>query len=388
MARGDGRPRGSCLVAPYGGTEIKIVAAHADIRTVSIDDRRGPTMHVQLSRPLSIWAVATAAFMALDLALNVVTGLWRQSYEQAAWPDYLAAQRALDVAVFARAPGYRPTDPPAPMGTFDLGAALQQTLAHGVVAGCLLGVVVLLAAYGQRVLAIVGVLAATASVGLMAGPLGTVVVAIPAPLPAEAINQSGNPDRLQVLVQRALEALPATLAPTWWAWSLAAVVGLVGLAAVLAVEHGPAGVPARSGGRITAYAVPVVLLLAAALRLSTEIDPGHDSGDLAHQLMWWITAVIAGLSVAAGSVARWRAVLALTIGWGWAFWLLLLSYGNDGSTPRGWGHDSSWTDFPVYASAAGAALVVAAPLLGLTAARLRDAAVRARDHASAQPTAT
>jgi hypothetical protein len=375
------------VVAPYGGTGIKIIAAYADIRTVSIADRRGTTMRGQLSRPLGIWAIATVAFVALDLALNVAAGLWRQAYEQAAWPDYLAAQRALDVAVFARAPGYQPTDLPVPMSTVDLAAALQQTLAHGVVAGCLLGVVVLLAAYGQRVLAVVGVLAATASVGLMAGPLGTVVVAIPSPLPAEAINQNGNPDRLQVLVQRSLEAMPATLAPTWWRWSLAAVVGLVLLVAVLAVERGPGGAPERSGGRLTAYSVPVALLVAAVVLATTDIDPGHDGGDLAHQLMWWITAVVAGLSLAAGSVGGWRPVMALTLGWGWAFWLLLLTYGYDGGAPRGWGHDSSWSDFPVYASAVSSAMVIAAPLLGFTAARVRDVVARGGHRAAAHPAA-
>lgn len=335
-------------------------------------------MRALLRRPLGIWAVATTAFVVLDLALNVVTGLWRQSYEQAAWPAFVAAQRAIQVAVFADTSGYRPSDDPLPMNGFDLGAALQQTLAHGVVAGCLLGVVVLLAAYGQRVLAVVGVLATTASVGFMAGPLGTLVVAIPAPMPADAVNQSGNPDRVQLLVQRSAEVYPFTLQPTWWAWSIAAVVGLLALSAVLAVERGPGGAPARVGGRITAYAVPVTLVVAAALWATTDIDPGHAADDMAHQLMWWITSVVAGLSLAAGSVGGWRPVLALTLGWGWAFWLLLLTYGYDGGAPRGWGHDASWGDFPVYASAIGSALVIAAPLVGFTASRVRDAVGRAR----------
>jgi hypothetical protein len=335
-------------------------------------------MHALLRRPLGIWAVATTGFVVLDLALNIVTGLWRTAYEQAAWPAFVAAQRALDVAVFARAPGYRPLDEPVPMNALDIAAALQQTLAHGIVAGCLLGTVVLLAAYGQRVLAVVGVLATTASVGLMAGPLGTLVVAIPAEMPADAFAQRGTDDRVDFFVQRYAEAVPATLQPTWWAWSIAAVVGLLALGAVLMVERGPGGAPARAGGRITAYAVPVTLVAAAVLLATTDIDPGHDSGDLAHQLMWWITAVVAGLSVAAGSVSGWRPALALTLGWGAAYWLLLLAYGADGGRPSGWGHDSSWAEFPVYASAIGAALVIAAPASGFAAARVRDAVLQNR----------
>lgn len=343
-------------------------------------------MRAWLRRPIGIWAVATAALVLLDLAVNVAAGLWRQAYEAAALPAYATAQRALDVAVYARSPSYQPADPIPPVEGFDLGAALMQTATHGVVGGCLLGLVVLLAAYGQRVLAAVGVLVTTASVGLMAGPLGTLVVAIPSSPPDGVRTSAGQDDAIALLSQRAFDAYPFALQPTWWAWTCAAVVGAIALVAMLAVERGPDGAPARVGGAVTAYALPLTLVVAAAVYATTEIDPGHDSTDLAHQLMWWTTAVVAGLCVAAGSVGTWRPTLALTLGWGAAYWMLLLAYGYDGGTPRGWGHDSGWGDFPVYASAAGSVLVLAAPLVGFAAARVRDA-VRRHHAPSASPLA-
>jgi hypothetical protein len=341
-------------------------------------------MRAWLRRPIGIWTAATGALILLDLALNVVTGLWRQAYEVAGLPAYETAQRALDVAVYAHAPGYQPMDAIAPMQAFDLGAALMQTATHGVVGGCLLGLVVLLAAYGQRVLAAVGVLVTTASVGLMAGPLGTLVVAIPSGRPEAVRDVAGLHPPITLLASRVSDAYPYALQPTWWAWTCAAVVGAIALVAMLAVERGPAGAPARVGGAVTAYAVPVTLVVAALVHATTEIDPGHNSTDLAHQLMWWVTAVVAGLCVAAGTVGSWRPTLALSLGWAAAYWMLLLAYGYDGGTPRGWGHDSDWGDFPVYASAASSALVVAAPLVGFAAARVRDA-VRRHHTQSASP---
>lgn len=339
-------------------------------------------MRAWLRRPAGIWAAATGVLVLLDLALNVVAGLWRQAYEAAAWPAYLQAQRTLDVAVYAHAPGYQPTDESLPTNAFDLGAALMQTATHGVVGGCLLGVVVLLAAYGQRVLATVAVLATTASVGLLAGPLATLAVDIPTGAPGGVQSSAGQDPAIALLAQRTVEAYPWTSTPTWWAWTLAVVVGAVALVAMLAVERGPGGAPGRVGGALTAYALPVTLVVAAALYATTDIDPGHDSGDLAHQLMWWTTAVVAGVTAAAGSVGGWRPVLALTLGWGAAYWMLLLTYGADGGAPRGWGHAQGWGAFPVYASAASSVLVIAAPLLGFGTARLRDVVRRHRTTAT------
>lgn len=341
-------------------------------------------MRAWLRRPVGIWAAATSALVLLDLAMNVLAGLWRESYETAALPAYYTAQRALEVAVYARTAGYRPSDPIPPMESVDLDAALMQTATHGVVGGCLLGLVVLLAAYGQRVLATLGVLVTTASVGLMAGPLGTLVVAIPSDRPEAVRDVAGLHPGVTLLASRVADAYPYMLQPTWWAWTCAAVVGAIALVAMLAVERGPAGAPARVGGAVTAYALPLTLVVAALVYATTEIDPGHDSTDLGHQLMWWTTAVVAGLCVAAGSVGTWRPALALSIGWAAAYWMLLLAYGYDGGTPRGWGHDSGWGDFPVYASAVSSVLVIAAPLVGFAAARVRD--VVRRHHAqSASP---